>query len=478
MLLVGALGCAVAAAAYAGWIPVGRGVAKTPVDPAAATVKPVEAIAVTVAAAVPRAVERRVRTVGTLHGFEEIEIAPLVDGRIRTVLHEVGDLVRPGEPLLEMDDADFRLTAQEMRRALELELAKLGLTVPPPESFDVATIPAVMRAQLVERNAADTYERYKRLVENNAMSRDEFNKTELNLDVARLDTKQRILEAEQTLAAIRHRQAILETAEKRLRDTQVVAPPLMLVRAGTRPINLVSTTSTAPAPTAAGETAYTVAERLVSAGEIVRAAPPTPLFRLVVEDPLKFQSAVPERFAAQVRVGQTVDLAVEALPGQKIAGEVVRVSPTVDMASRTFEVEISVPNRERLLKPGSFATASILIGSDAQAVTVPEESIVRFAGVTKLFAVSGEKVVAVPVETGTRIEVSDADGTLQRWVEVLGGVVPGTPVVTTGHAQLADGTSIRVRGATDDRAASPTLAEDEPQQARRLEPTASRKDAR
>lgn len=474
IIAAGVLACCVAGAAYAGWIPLGRGAKKSPVETPVAMTKASEAVAVTVAAAVPRSVERRVRTVGTLHGFEEIEIAPLVDGHVRAILHEVGDLVRPGEPLLEIDDADFRLTVQEMSRALELELSKLGLTAPPPASFDVTMIPAVMRAQLVERNAADTFERYKRLVDNNAMSRDDFSKTELNLDVARLDTKQRVMEAEQTLAAIRHRQAILATAEKRLRDTNVVTPSLIIARAGSPAINLVSTAS---ALTAAGP-AYTVAERLVSAGEIVRAAPPTPLFRLVVEDPLKFQSAVPERYSAQIRVGQPVDLAVEALPGRKVVGQVVRVSPTVDTASRTFQVEISVPNAERQLKPGTFATASILIGSDAQAVTVPEESIVRFAGVTKLFALTGERVTAVPVETGTRLEIRDAGGAPRRWVEILGNVPSGTQVVTTGHAQLADGSSVRVRTAANEPSASAAVAPDAAQEARRLEIPASRKESR
>ena len=146
-----------------------------------------------------------------------------------------------------------------------------------------------------------------------------------------------------------------------------------------------------------------------------------------------------------MRPGQEVDLAVESLPGRTIGGRVARVNPTVDTANRTFEVEVWVPNRERLLKSGSFATASILLGADDGAVTVPEEAIVRYAGVTKLFTVVDDKAVVVPVELGSRLDISGSAGAVHRWVEVSGPLAVGVPVVTTGHSQLSDGAAVRVR---------------------------------
>ncbi|MGC3966434.1 MAG: efflux RND transporter periplasmic adaptor subunit [Pirellulales bacterium] len=439
-------GGGIAAAAYTGILPLGKSKGTAAPSPAAAApAKAPEAIAVTVAQATPRTVERRVRIVGTLAGFEEIEISPLVDGQIRRVLHDVGDVVAPGEPLVEIDDTDFRLAVQEMGRALELELSRLGVQTVPDASFDVGTLSAVIRARLVEQNAAQTFERYKSLIDRNAITKDDYEKHELNYDVAKLDTKQRIIEAEQSLASIRHRQAILETAHKRLADTRVLTPAAVLAAGSAAPqIALVSAAVEDPS-TVRSTFAYTVAERLVSEGEIVRASPPTKLFRLVVESPLKLQAAVPERFAGQVKVGQTVDLGVESWPGRKIAGLVVRVSPTVDTANRTFQVEIAVRNEDRSIKPGSFATASILIGADNRAVTVPEEAIIRFAGVTKLFTVSGDAATAIPVELGSRLEVPTAGGATKRWVEVIGQLPPAARVVTSGHAQLADGTKVRVR---------------------------------
>ena len=419
--------------------PAAAGPAGEPVT--GATRKQAEPVVITVAAATARPVERRVRTVGTLHGFEEIDVSPLVEGRVARVAHDIGDIVEPGETLLEIDDSDFLLAVQEVERSLELELASLGLSTVPDLSFDISRLPSVERAGLVERGAADTLERFRGLFERNAITKDEIQKAELALDTARLDRKQRLLDAEQALAAVRHREAVLETARKRLGDTRVVAPAIE-VRTFHRPGEGGVDEIAAAART------YTVAARYVTEGEVVRSMPAAVLFRLVVEDVLKLKAAVPERHAASIAPGQEVDLAVESLPGVAVTGHVVRVHPTIDTASRTFDVEVQVPNAGHRLKPGAFAKASILLDRQSDAVTVPEESLVRFAGVTKLFVVVEGRAVAVPVEPGVRLDVTDEAGVVRRWIEIPAGVTAGAEVVTSGLAQLTDGAPVRVRAAT------------------------------
>jgi len=397
-------------------------------------------VVVTVASATPRPVERRVRTVGTLHGFEEIEVSSLVDGRVVRVARDVGDIVEPGETLLEIDDTDFLLAVQEVERSLELELAALGLSTVPDPSFDITRLPSVERAALVERSAADTLDRFRGLQARNAITTDEIEKAELSLDTARLDRKQRLLDAEQALAAVRHREAVLETARKRLGDTRVVAPAIEV-----RTFRQPGDESASEAGSAARS--YTVAERHVTEGEVIRSMPAAVLFRLVVEDVLKLKAAVPERHAASIAPGQEVEIAVESLPGVPVTGHVVRVHPTIDTASRTFDVEVQVPNPGRRLKPGAFAKASILLDRRADAVTVPEEALVRFAGVTKLFVVVNGKAVPVPVEPGVRLDVTDDAGVVRRWIEIPEGVAGGAEVITSGLAQLSEGAPVRIRAA-------------------------------
>jgi multidrug efflux pump subunit AcrA (membrane-fusion protein) len=118
----------------------------------------------------------------------------------------------------------------------------------------------------------------------------------------------------------------------------------------------------------------------------------------------------------------------------------------VEETSRTFDVEVRVPNPKRQLKAGSFARAWILAPAMVDVPMVPEEAVVRFAGVTKVFIVKDEKALAVEVRTGERLPIT-TDGRTVNWVEVRGNLPPGSQVVTSGHSQLADGTPVRIREA-------------------------------
>jgi hypothetical protein len=68
--------------------------------------------------------------------------------------------------------------------------------------------------------------------------------------------------------------------------------------------------------------------------------------------------------------------------------------------------------------------------------------------VTKLFVVVEGRAVAVPVEPGVRLDVTDEAGVVRRWIEIPAGVTAGAEVVTSGLAQLTDGAAVRVRVAT------------------------------
>ena len=168
---------------------------------------------------------------------------------------------------------------------------------------------------------------------------------------------------------------------------------------------------------------------------------------LVIEDPLRLWTSVSEKFAADVKVGQEVRIAVASYPGRTFTGKVARINPSVDTASRTFQVETAVPNESGLLRPGGFAKAAIVVKRDDQAATVPIESVVRSVGITKVFVVTDSgKARAVPVETGL-------DG--KGWVEVIGALPSQANVVTTGQSQLADDVPVVVR---DPKADAPTPA--------------------
>src|SRR5262249_13059511 len=156
---------------------------------------------------------------------------------------------------------------------------------------------------------------------------------------------------------------------------------------------------------------------------------------LIIDQPLKLMVTIPERFFGEVDLRQRVSLAVESHRGREFTGEVSRINPTIDRGNRTFMAEVLVPNFERKLRPGSFVKARILTRQAEQVLTVPEEAVVRFAGVVKVFVIRDNKAQPVLVQTGEVVQ-DTSTGRKQRWVEVTGNLKADDAVVISGQSQL------------------------------------------
>ncbi|OWK36351.1 putative Co/Zn/Cd efflux system membrane fusion protein [Fimbriiglobus ruber] len=380
-------------------------------------------VTVTTAPLTTRLVPRTVPAVGTLYGYEEATLSPKVDGRVIAIHADVGDMVVPGSVLLELDPVDCQKEVDRAQKAMELELARLDLQILlTKEQFKAADVPAVRRAQFTLTSAEREFNRVKSL---GGVSDREFRAAETELSVAAASRNVAISEANAGLATAWLKKSELEQAEQRLHDTVLRAP----VPAGWEAWAAMVGPGFSPLR-------YSVAQRMLSEGEMVRSMPVTNAFKLVIDHALKLRAAVPERFTPDVKVGQPADVRVDAYSDHVFHGRVARVNPTVDTATRTFMVEIEVPNLDGRLKAGGFARAAILTRTDAAVKSVPPQAIVNFAGVNKVFVVANEKAKAVVVDVGTR----DKD-----WIEVIGDVTNGATVVTSGQTQLVDGSAVRVR---------------------------------
>ncbi|MGE5756782.1 MAG: efflux RND transporter periplasmic adaptor subunit [Planctomycetaceae bacterium] len=392
-----------------------------------------KAVPVTVAPLERRPVERTVDVVGTLKGWEDVTIGAKQEGRVIKIFHDMGDRVAPGALLVELDPTDARLAVAQSERQLQAELAKLGLTELPKGDFDVSTIPPVVQAGVGLDKAKQHLARERSLLQRNAGTMQDFQNAEGDERAAEAALANAILTARSTLAGAQTYRAALDLAQHRLAETKIDAPkPSTLPDGVTGPVE------------------YAVAKRLVAEGQMLKMG--DPVAELVIENPLRLWTNVPERFSAEVQVGQEVRILVASYPDMPFEGRVTRINPAVDPVSRTFQVEAVVPNNRGMLRPGGFAEATILTDRNSEATVVPIESVVKFAGVTKLFVVEGETARAIAVETGL-----EGPG----WVEVLGKLPARAQVVTTGQTQLADGTPVVVRTP----GAPPTAEEPRPEPA-------------
>jgi RND family efflux transporter MFP subunit len=434
---------------------------------------PRDPVAVTIAPVTSRPVLRSVPMVGTLQGFDQVTITPKVEGQVTAIYHEAGQIVGPGERLLQVDRTNYQKAVAEAENALAAELAKLAIALDEPEPhkipalvrsrlerLSIQELPAVVKAARSERQARDQRDRIVKLA--GTITEEELDRVRSEYDVAAANHRLAVVEAEATVAAAHQRLAALQTALQRLDDTTVVVPHPAddAMDSGTSPRSATDQSSPhAPREeiisrsemtTLARPDEYVIAKRLVAVGTMVRSFPSVAVFELVRDHELKLMGSLPERYMGDVqqpRPGmppQKVEIVTEGYPNQIFEGRVYMVSPVVDTASRTFPVEVRVPNPSRKLKAGSFAKARILAREEVAVPTVPEESIVPFAGVIKVFIVEDGKAHAVEVKPGARLEVKSGKRT-QHWVEVKGDLPAGASVVTSGHSQLAEGTAVRTR---------------------------------
>jgi multidrug efflux pump subunit AcrA (membrane-fusion protein) len=400
-----------------------------PNAPSSASRGEAQPVAVTVAAVKVIRLPRTVPVVGTLHAFDDVQLAPKVDGRVARILKDVGDTVVPGEILLQLDPTDYQLAVDQARPAFEAELRKLKLDELP--ETDAAFAPRLEKVDAVAQALANLELARKELArhefENSkgVGSGQVLDSAKTKVKVAEAGVELARTDARVTLANARKLKAALDDAVERLHETDLRAPA--------RP---EWSAWAAVTGTAVNPLRYSVAARLVSKGEMIRSMPVTNAFRLVLDHALKLRVPVPEKYKPEVHIGQSVAVRVEAYPNRVFAGAVSRVNPTVDTVNRTFTVEIEVANYDRALAAGGFAQAEILTRTESGVLTVPPEAIVSFAGVTKVFVAGGSTAKSVEVEVGTRE---------REWVEVRGQLPADARVITSGQTQLVEGSSIRVR---------------------------------
>ena len=344
------------------------------------------ATVVTVAPPSIRSLAQTIDALGTLNCFEEIPISTKVDGTVLKVHCDESTRVPPGELLIEIDPEGYALDVEQAQRSLQVDLAKLGLRELPPSDWDFTATPSVQQAQARLNLAENRLQRLRKLAADKAASDADLDAAISEFETGKAERDSQILTANANLATIQLKQTTMEIAQRKLKDTRIIAPT---------PSSAVPVTD----PDGKSHPLFVVAERLVSEGAYLRAG--AQVLKLVIDSRLKMNANLPEKFSSLVVLGQKASI-ITAAQTEPIFGLVTNIHPTVDPKNRTFEIEIQVDNQDGRLKPGNFAKATIQIGQRENSMTVPLESIVGIAGISKLFVVEEGKAREYQVRLGTQ----------------------------------------------------------------------------
>jgi membrane fusion protein (multidrug efflux system) len=355
-----------------------------------------------------RELRRTVDAVGSLFAYDEVVVSSEVDGRAEKVLVDVGDQVTRGQTLVEILPTEFKLAADQQAALLEQARAKLGAIGGDGEIQDPTQAAAVKKAAADLANAKQKYERSKALAEQGLIPRQTFEEDEANYKAFQATYDLAIQDVRNLQAAVKQERALRDLADKKLRDTTILAPFGGYVK-----------------------------ERNVTVGQYLKIQ--TPVMTIVNVDPIRVRLKVPEKMAAWVPVGQMVSLSVEAYPDRMFSGKIWRINPSVDPQTRTFDAEALVDNHQGVLKPGFFVKASIPSTKVDRVLFVPQAGLSYAYGIYKMYAVTKEnKLREREVKLGDRVG-SD--------VEILEGVRNGDRVALPAGGQdlaMKDGVTIRV----------------------------------
>jgi len=187
--------------------------------------------------------------------------------------------------------------------------------------------------------------------------------------------------------------------------------------------------------------------RVVSVGDYVKEG--ADVVNLESIDPLKVDFRVPEIYLKQVKVGQSLQVQLDALPGKTFEGSVYAVNPLVDAAGRSIVIRAIVRNPDTSLRPGMFARVRLITRDEKEALVVPEQAIVPQGDEQFVFRVVDGKANRVKIDVGQR-----RDGVVQ----VLKGLAPTDVVVTAGQLKIREGTPITVATANRPPANAESLA--------------------
>ncbi|AIO26496.1 efflux RND transporter periplasmic adaptor subunit [Burkholderia cepacia] len=169
-------------------------------------------------------------------------------------------------------------------------------------------------------------------------------------------------------------------------------------------------------------------------------------------DPLYVNFTLPQQDMPRLTSGAPVQVTVDAVPGRVFTARISAIEPRIDGETRNVAVQALLPNTDRLLKPGMYVTARLVLPATTDNIVLPLTAIQTSASGDSVVVVKGAdaqgvgKAVAVPVITGRR---------LGEEVLVSQGIKPGDIVVMAGQNRLPPGATVKINGTPPSATATP-----------------------
>jgi RND family efflux transporter MFP subunit len=314
--------------------------------------------------------------VGTVRARTSAMVSARISGTVSVLHVREGDRVRKGQLLGQLDSKESM--AHATGAVAVIDEAKRGLE----------------EAQARQKLADSTFARFKKLYDEQALTRQEFDTRQTERDLSH----QAVARAE---ARLRQTQEASRAAGAMADYTKIVAPISGVIVAKQADL---------------GSTVF----------------PGQPLMTIDDEGSYQLELSIPESQVRAVHAGTAVQVQIDAT-GTSVAARVSEVVPTSDPASRTYIAKVTVPQKG--IRSGMFGRGSIALGSTVKGVRVPRSAVFERGALTAVWAVGTDDIVRMRLVKTGRI-VGDS-------IEILSGLADGDRIVTTGMEKAVDGARLQ-----------------------------------
>jgi HlyD family secretion protein len=350
---------------------------------------------VTIAPAELTPVARTLSVTGTVNARDLIPVLPQATGlQIEQILVDEGYSVKKGQTLAVLDNSVLQTQIDQAKAEVESNRAVVRQKV--------AAL-AQARATLAEANS--NFDRYRRLADQGAISRQELETRSTTATTAREAISVAQADIASAEADVRSSIASVQQQQTQLNQTIVRAP-----------------------------VSGVIAEQTAQVGDVANST--QKIFSIIQNGSLELQAKVPATNLAQVKIKAPTIVTSDADSRLRLQGNVREIAPLVDPQSREATVKIDLP-ATALLRPGMFASGAITI-ANAPGIAIPAKAVLpQSDGSAIAFVLTDGDVVR-----SQKIVVGDAIG--KDNVEIVQGLKIGDRVVVAGAGYLKDGDKVEI----------------------------------
>jgi RND family efflux transporter MFP subunit len=350
---------------------------------------------------------------GSIQAIQEAPIYSRVDGYLKRRLVDIGDRVKSGQVLAEIDTPDLDQQLAQARAAAAASDAGLAQS----RSGLQQARAALQHNRATTEYARTNLARWRALRDRNLVAQQDVDDRQIAFDSSQADVDAAQANVESLQSSVIAAQANVDASRanvQRLIELQA----FQMVRA---PFSGVITVR------------FVDAGALISAGS---SSTTTPMFRLAQTDDLRVFVNVPQTFMTSITVGMRVQVMVREFPKKPFEGVVANASGALDTASRTLLTEVRVRNAESTLRPGMYADVKLHLERDHPPLIIPTSALIIQA--------TGPRVAVLGAEQKVRFQAVELGRDYGATVEIVRGIEPGDQVITSPPDGLSESSVVRI----------------------------------